>query len=386
MNALAAHYSRFRVADRILLTGHSHQAWPDVAFEAQQRAWLDAAELVDDKWARAEDQASVVREGFARLLGDAPANIALGQNTHELVTRWLSALPLRQRPRLVTTDGEFHSIRRQMDRLEEDGTLAVVRVAARPVDTLAERLAFSVDDRTACVMVSSVLYETAEIVPDLGRLASVCDVRGAALLVDAYHHLNVVPFDLISTGLADAFVTGGGYKYCQLGEGNCFLRVPPGRNLRPVLTGWFAEFAALETSPADASVRYGPGAAAFGGATYDPTSHYRAAGVFEFHLQKGLTPGRLREISRHQVALLKSRFEELDLDQDVARVVPVPDAMRAGFLAIRAPRAADLSRALRERGVLTDARGDILRLGPAPYLDDRQLTNGIDTLGEIISR
>ena len=46
MNPLAGHYSRFRVADRVLLTGHSHQAWPDVAFEAQQRAWLDAAEFV----------------------------------------------------------------------------------------------------------------------------------------------------------------------------------------------------------------------------------------------------------------------------------------------------------------------------------------------------
>ena len=36
-----------------------------------------------------------VRAGFARLLGDQPDDIALGQNTHELVTRWLSALPLR---------------------------------------------------------------------------------------------------------------------------------------------------------------------------------------------------------------------------------------------------------------------------------------------------
>jgi kynureninase len=40
---LAPHYSRFRVTERILLTGHSHQAWPDVSFDAQQRAWLDAA-------------------------------------------------------------------------------------------------------------------------------------------------------------------------------------------------------------------------------------------------------------------------------------------------------------------------------------------------------
>ena len=40
-SALAEHYTRFRVSERLLLTGHSHQAWPDVAFEAQQRAWLD---------------------------------------------------------------------------------------------------------------------------------------------------------------------------------------------------------------------------------------------------------------------------------------------------------------------------------------------------------
>ena len=49
-NALAAHYTRFNVADRLLLTGHSHQAWPDRGFDGQQRAWLDAAEYVDDKW------------------------------------------------------------------------------------------------------------------------------------------------------------------------------------------------------------------------------------------------------------------------------------------------------------------------------------------------
>ncbi len=120
-NPLAAHYSRFRVAERILLTGHSHQAWPDVAFEAQQRAWLDAAELVDAKWDRAFEQAARVRAGFARLLGDAPEHIALGQNTHELVTRWLSALPFKTRRRIVTTNGEFHTIRRQLGRLAEEG-------------------------------------------------------------------------------------------------------------------------------------------------------------------------------------------------------------------------------------------------------------------------
>lgn len=247
-NALASAYSRFRVSERLLLTGHSHQAWPDVALEGQQHAFLDAAELVDDKWPRAFQIADHVRRGWARLLDDAPERVALGHSTHELVVRWLSALPLRKRPRLVTTDGEFHSIRRLVDRLEEDG-IEIVKVTASPVATLAERLARAVDDRTAAAMVSSVLFRSAEIVPNLRVVADACARHGAEVLVDAYHHLNVVPFSIRSMGLERAYVTGGGYKYCQLGEGNAFLRFPPDCALRPVITGWFSEFALKEKTP-----------------------------------------------------------------------------------------------------------------------------------------
>jgi kynureninase len=378
---LAQHYSRFRVGERLLLTGHSHQAWPDVGSEAQQRAWLDAAEYVDDKWEKAEAEAARVRAGFARLLGDSPANIALGQNTHELVTRWLSALPLRDRPRLVTTDAEFHSLRRQVDRLAEAG-LEVVNVSARPVDTLADRVVVSLNSRTACAMLSTVLFETAEIVPGLERVAAACRLNGIPLLLDAYHHLNVVPFDLRS-GLADVFVTGGGYKYCQLGEGNCFLRVPPGTIMRPVLTGWFTAFDSRE-EVGPRGVRYEGGARAFGGATYDPTSHYRAAAVFEFFQHQGLSADTLRAINRRQVQLLKTEFERLDGPSSVASVEPIPDERRGGFLAIRINEAIDVARQLRAHGVHSDARGHVLRLGPAPYLRDDQLRDAIRILGLVL--
>jgi kynureninase len=382
VNDLAPHYSRFRVSDRLLLTGHSHQAWPDVGFEAQQRAWLDAAAFVDEKWAKAEEQAARVRQGFGRLLGAPAEEIALGQNTHELVTRWLSALPLRERPRLVTTDGEFHSLRRQLDRLAEE-RLELVKIAAHPVDTLADRLAAAVSDTTAAVLVSSVLFETAAIVPHLDIVSDTCGRYGAELLVDAYHHLNVIPFDLTAMRLSTAFVTGGGYKYCQLGEGNAFLRVPPGRRWRPVLTGWFAEFAGKEQLPAE-GVEYPEGAAAFAGATYDPTSHYRAAAVFDFHHTQQLDPPRLRAINRAQVALLKDAVERLDVNPQVARIEPLPDAQRGGFLAVRMPHARAVSEALEALGVRTDARGDVLRLGPAPYLRDDQLTTAVAILGDVL--
>jgi selenocysteine lyase/cysteine desulfurase len=299
------------------------------------------------------------------------------------VVRLLSALPLGSRPRLVTTDGEFHTVRRQLDRLAEEG-LEVVRVAEHPVETVAARLAASVNDRTSLVLVSAVFFDTGRIARGLHEVAASCRRHGSALLVDAYHALNVVPFSLAEEDLLDAFVVGGGYKYCQLGEGNCFLRLPAGTELRPVVTGWFSEFTALTERQDGGRVAYGRGGDRFAGATYDPTSHYRAAAVFASFGEHGLTPALLREVSRHQVEVLASAFDALDLDPaTITRDRSVPLEEIAGFLALRSPRAGMLARELHARGVMTDARGDALRLGPAPYLSDAQLREAVGMLGQV---
>ncbi len=387
---LARHYTRFRVSERVLLTGHSHQAWPDVAFEAQKQAWLDAAETVDDKWGRAFEVADQVRAGYRRLLDDPDGHIALGQNTHELLIRFLSALPLRERPRLVTTDGEFHTIRRQLDRLEWEG-IEVVRVAtggdgvAGGPGAVAEALVGAVDDRTAAVLVSSVLFKDARIVDGLDEVARACARVGSELLVDAYHSLNAVPFSVVEMGLEDAFVVGGGYKYCQLGEGNCFLRFPRDCDLRPVLTGWFAEFGTLAATRDGGGVEYGEGHLRFAGSTYDPVSHYRAAAVFEFFRERGLDARRLREISLEQIRRLAAGVDALDLSPAVmTRDRTVPLSRRGGFLALETPRAGELACKLRGRSVYADSRGRVLRLGPAPYLTGQQLDEAVAVLGEFV--
>ena len=346
---LAKHYTRFRVTERILLTGHSHQAWPDVAFDAQQQAWLDTAEHVDEVWDLAFQKANEVRRGFARLLDDTPERIALAPNTHELVVRFLSALPLGKRPQLITTDAEFHTVRRQLDRLAEEG-IEVIKVPAMPVTTLAERIAITVDDRTAAVLLSAVLYTNAHIVPHLRAVQEACERVGAELLVDAYHALNVVPFSLTEQRLERAYVVGGGYKYCQLGPGNAFLRFPADSDLRPVVTGWFSEFTALSKAPAGGRVVYDPGPARFAGATYDFTSHYRGAAVFQFFQEQKLTPQKLRELSQHQLEILSGSTRN--------------DAI-GGFLALPAPRAGKIQSALRKQNIWTDYRGDMLRVGSA---------------------
>ena len=379
IEGLAEHYSAFRVSERLFLTGHSHQAWPDVGREGQLESWQDAAEHTDLKWERAFAKAERLREGVRRLLADPAAPVALASNTHELVLRFLSALPLRERPKLVTTDGEFHTLRRQLGRLAEEG-LEVARLPTRPVETLSERLADEAP-RASAVLVSAVLFEDSRIVSGLPELAVACADAGAELLVDAYHALGCLPFTV--AGLERAWIVGGGYKYLQLGEGNCFLRLPPQADeLRPAITGWFAEFEELHEAHEPGTTEYPHGSMRFAGSTYDPTSHYRAARVLDFFEEQGLTPERLRESYLQQTTLLAERFDDLGL-QDVTRDRETPLDAYGGFIALRSERAEELSRLLLEQRVVTDSRGHYLRLGPAPYHSDEQLVAAVEHLGRV---
>ncbi len=376
---MARHYTRFRVGDRLLMTGHSHQAWPDVARSAQLRAFDAAAELVDGKWGEAYEVADRVRAGWSALLGDDQrGEIALGANTHELLARFLSALEWGSRRTILTTDSEFHTVRRQVDRLAEAGWVSVRKVEGRPVESAVERMIAALDDSVACVIMSSVYFGTSEVVPHLKMLAEACAARGVHLLIDAYHHLNALPFSIQEMGLSQAFVMGGGYKYCQLGEGNCFLRFPADCELRPVFTGWYSEFAELAESRTPGEVRYGKGSARFTGATYDPTAHYRAAAVFDFFSQEGLTPDRLRALGQHQLQRLAQAFLPILGSDDPESCERLPGLRRGfenvgGFLSVRSANAGSLHDALKARGVLTDFRADLLRFGPAPYVTDQQL-------------
>jgi kynureninase len=56
-----------------------------------------------------------------------------------------------------------------------------------------------------------------------------------------------------------------------------------------------------------------------------------------------------------------------------------------GFLSLTSSRATEISGLLKERGVFTDCRGTVLRLGPAPYLSDARLIEAMEILGDLMN-
>jgi len=383
LDAFRAAYGRFLAPQRILLTGHSHQAWPDVARAAMIEAFDDAARLVDDKWYRAvfPKMEAVGRGILGRLGFDEGDAIAFGKSTHELVTRLLSCFPLASGPRVVTTRSEFHSLHRQLSRLAEDG-LRVTWVDTTDRETLVDRFLEAIVPGTSVVAISAVLFEDAYVVPRIGEIAARAASVGAVPLVDAYHAFNVVP---IEWGPArDAlFVTAGGYKYAELGEGICFLRFPAGTHLRPADTGWFADFSALDRDRNE-SVGYGPGGARFSGATFDPTPFYRAEAVLRHWDHFGLDVAALRVVSTRQTRRILARLDEAGLGDRVAS--SRDDARRGPFVAVRSPGSGHVVDRLRARGIFVDSRGDLVRIGPAPYLTDDEIDRGTLAVAEEIRR
>ncbi len=377
---LIPHYSHFDVANRLLFTGHSHQAWPDVAREGQTEYFDVCAQDVDTKWEKSFEKTEILRNYLREYYDDPNGYYCREESTHFLMVSLLSSFDLKNKPKIITTDGEFHSMDRQLRRLEEEG-LEIVSVPTDPDESFAQRIIEEIDKITSAIMLSRVYFQTSLINTHLSDIAAAARIQGIPVIIDDYHGTNVVPLSIREQGLEDCFILIGGYKYLQWGEANCFLRFPEDCELRPVVTGWFASFSTLEHPRNNDPIQYDRSDQRFASATYDPSSQFRAAKVVEFFQEHGLTPDVLRKQYESQVALLRSLFMEKDFNPELIKLTHnEPLSRNGGFLSLTSPKSREIRADLLSRGIFTDARNEILRLGPAPYIKESQIEAVVEEL------
>jgi selenocysteine lyase/cysteine desulfurase len=365
---LKAHFSRFLGAKpgRLHFAAHSHHPWPDVSYEAQQRSWLDAASMMDDKWAHVFG--TVIPAAASRVAGvlglSEPETLTFAPNTHSFLLRIFSCLdpPVR----VLTTDAEFHSFNRQSHRWEEAGLAIVDRIPAEPFDTFAQR--FTREARAGAhdlIYLSQVFFDSGFAVPELDQIVSSVPENRTFIVIDGYHTFMARPTHL--GAIQDrVFYLAGGYKYAMAGEGACFLHVPRGYGPRPVDTGWYAGFGQLETGVGH-EVSFSEDGSRFAGATYDPTGIYRLDAVLAWLESEGATVARIHS---HAIGL-QERF--LAGAPDLGELLPPEPHDRGNFLTFRSKTAGETYRSLHERSVITDYRGDRLRIGFGVYHDEEDV-------------
>jgi selenocysteine lyase/cysteine desulfurase len=358
---------------RLHMAAHSHHLWPDVTLTAQVQAWEDAVVLADHKWDKALGEIQPAAQGLVARELSLPwtDTVVFAPNTHTLLTGLISAVDRQStgKPvRILSTDGEFHSFRRQAQRWVEAGEVELTLVETDRAD-FAERFITAARGGTYdLIFVSHVFFKTGYVFDRVWELASLSRPEGPWLVVDGYHGFRAVPTDLSSV-VDQVFYLAGGYKYAMAGEGAAFLHAPAGFGSRPVLTGWYAEFGDLEGPPGGGG--YARGASRFMGATFDPSGLYRFAAAGAMLEAEGLTT---TVVAAHVRALQALVLEKMAAGEAgplaEAEVLNPPGARpQARFLALRHPRAAAWKAALAEKGVVVDVRDDVLRVGLSVYHD-----------------
>jgi kynureninase len=353
-----------------------------VSFDAQVEAWQDASRLAGDKWGKVFGEViPAVQAGLARHLGlPDPNSIAFAPNTHDFVRRLLSALP-PGRPYLLTSNAEFHSFRRQIARLEEDGLLVVDRIPAEPFATFPERFRkAAARGGYDLVFVSQVFFSSGATAGDLAALAAAVP-EPTLVAIDGYHGFLARPTDL-SACAGRAFYLAGGYKYAMAGENACFLHVPPGHAPRPRDTGWYAEFSAL-TAPPGKSVGYSLDGSRFLGATFDPTGLYRMCAVLAWLEREGITAAMIHAHATALMTCFLERVEALGLP-DLSRaslITPFGTGAEHGnFVTFATERAGAIEETLSNIGVQSDHRGERLRFGFGIALNEGDVDAAVERM------
>jgi selenocysteine lyase/cysteine desulfurase len=379
-------FTRSLAADptRLHFASHSHHLWPDASFEGQVDAWNDAARLADRKWDKVMEEVWPEAQGHvARELGTGqPDAVVFSSNTHDFLIRLVTAAPRAGAAlRVLTTDGEFHSARRQFARWAEEGWITLDRVEAEPFDTLSDR--FVREARSGdhdFILVSQVLFGSGCTFDRIDELAALARPEGPWVVIDGYHAFMALDAPFGAEPAGAAFYLGGGYKYAMAGEGCAFLHAPAGFGRRPPVTGWFAEFEDLSLPPG--SVGYAKDATRFLGATFDPSGLYRFNAVQRMLAAQELTTAR---ISHHVRALQEQLLAALSATALSAAELlnPLGGRPHARFLAFRSPKAQRWYADLKARNCITDVRGDVLRIGFGIYQDEGDVARLGQLLGEL---
>ena len=339
------------------------EQWASLGVRAWAKGWWEMPLALGDE--------------IAPLIGAAPGTVAMAPIVTFAQAVVLSSLDFSAgRDTVVMSALDFPSVRYVYDELAPRlGARVVVVPSDDGISLDEERLCAAIDERTALVAISHVLFKSAYVV-DVARIAAHAHRLGALVSLDAYHSLGVLP--LAVEALGAYFLTGRLLKWLCGGPGGCFLYASPAMSARhaPALTGWQAH---AHPFAFEGEMDYAAGAARWlGGTPVIPALFANAEGP---RIVRRAGIGAIRAKSMRQTA----RLVELADARGYLVGAPRDPARRGGTVAFDVPHGAEVAQALLARDVIIDYRPGVgIRVAPHFYTTDEEIDRVVTETAAIL--
>jgi kynureninase len=329
------------------------------SFQSYTERWGDEGVVAWDTWLPLVGEVAGVLEDIVH----APrGSMTMMQNVTNAIAAIISCFEFdAPRDRIVYCAGEFPTVEYLLDGQRRIGA-EVVRVGGDPLVFPAEELLAAIDERTRLLVLSHVLFRTAELI-DVQPFVERAHAVGALVILDAYQSMGAVPFDVVDLDVD--FLVGGSVKWLCGGPGAGYLYVNRKTvdRLEPRDAGWFSHARpfGFEAPP----IEYAPGIARFAGGTPNVPALYQARVGYEI----------IREVGVETIRAKSARQTEIIREGALARgfVVNSPTAVerRGGHVTVDLPKAELVKAELIRRGFVIDYRpGAGIRIAPHFYNSD----------------
>ena len=316
------------------------------------------------EWEHWVERAEAARAAFSRLLHVTPGEVAVTTSVSQGVNSVVSALDLRERPRIVISEYEFPTVG-QIAHAQELRGAEVVHVlpgadGVIPVEAFAD----AIDERTALVCCTTISYRTGHR-QEIGEIARIAHERGALVLADSYQAIGAIELD--ARALDVDFVTGGTVKYLlgSAGLGFLYVRGDLLPRLLPSQTGWFADEDIFRMDISD----YSPAADArrFDAGTPPVPNIYAGLAGISIVEEVGVP------VIEAHVRGLTTRLID-GLDECGAKVVTPRDPARRGALVcFRSTDPGRMVGELADERIIVSMRDDSVRVSPHLYNVDEDV-------------
>jgi kynureninase len=341
------------------------RTWATRGVRAWEERWWEMGREVGDK--------------VGAIIGAPPGSVSMHENVTTAVMIALSCIsPRAARNRIVCLAADFPSTIYLYRAQEALGFELVIVPAEADLTVRPERILDAIDERTAVVALSHVLFKTSTIVDPAPIVARAHDA-GALVILDGYQSAGIIPVD--ATALDVDFMVGGCLKWLCGGPGTAFLYTRPAlrRTMRPRFTGWFAHRTpfAFDIGPLDAR----EDAMAMMNGTPSIPAYYAALPGLEIVAAVGVE--RIRAQSRLMTARVFELAERYGFPSIASRD---PDRL-AGTVAVNPPEALAVSRTLKARDFVVDFRPGVgIRVSPHFYNTMDEIDSLMEQMAQIVER